>query len=422
MSRPALACALAAGLLAALAVAGQRIGLALSGALLLLLAAAAPRARPAMLVVAAALAVQPVLLDAGWVVALDVAASLVAGAVAVLRPATWQESRSALLAPLHVVRGSVAVAASMAPLAPRGQGGAIARGTALAAVLLVVFGALFASADTAFAELAESVVDDAGLEDVGWRVVLGVAFVVVGGALAGAQPPTPAAGPGWAPGRLELRIALGALAALFAVFVVVQLRVLFGGAGYVRETTGLGLGEYAREGFVQLLVASGLVLGLVAVAGRRRDRVVHALLAVLCALTLVVLVSAHHRLGLVEDAYGFTRVRYGGHAVVLWLAAVYALVLVRARPAAIVHLTLVAVLAFSLSNPDARIAERAVDRHRERGTLDATYLGSLSADALPAVEELPPGLLRDEVEGALRAGLEEPDGVAGFNLARRRAR
>ena len=100
-----------------------------------------------------------------------------------------------------------------------------------------------------------------------------------------------------------------AVVAIFAVFVAVQLRVLFGGAGYVRATTGLGYGEYARHGFVELLLVASLTLAVIAVAAARsRDRAVRALLGVLCVLTLVVMASAQHRLDLVEDAYGATRV------------------------------------------------------------------------------------------------------------------
>lgn len=101
----------------------------------------------------------------------------------------------------------------------------------------------------------------------------------------------------WAPGVTELRIALGALVALFGLFVAVQLRVLFGGAGYVADTTGLGLGEYARQGFAQMLMVAALTLAVVGVAARRTDRVVRALLGALCALCLLVLVSARYRLG-----------------------------------------------------------------------------------------------------------------------------
>jgi hypothetical protein len=439
MSRSTYACALAAGLLAATAVAGQRVGLALTAALLLVLAAGVRGApsRPCLWLtaVAAALALQPTLRDAGWVVAAAVVACLGATAAAVTPPGRWVDVWRVLVAPLRWVAGTTLVvrttralvpSASEAPVVP------VLRGVALAVALTAGFGALLASADRAFEDLTASLLTvhlDAG--DALWRLVLGLAFVVTAAALA-CSAPARTAGPlrePWAPGRTELRIALGALVALFTVFVLVQLQVLFGGAGYVHATTGLGYGDYARQGFVQLLGVAALTLGVIAVAARRRDGAVRALLGALCALTLVMLVSAHHRLDLVEGAYGFSRVRYAGHAIVLWLGAVFLLTLAagahrtvaRHAPRIAVGLTAVGALAFCLSNPDARIAERAVQRAAHGGTVDTRYLADLSADALPALERLPPAQ-RADVLRPLRARLRRADGIAGWNLARGRAR
>lgn len=440
MSTPALSGAIAAGALAACAVAGQRIGLGLALALLLTITAGALNAGGRVcrvtLGLAGALATAPLVLDAGWVVAIDVIAALVAAAAAVGGPRTWPGVRRSLLAPWRLLGGATLVARSVRARrrdTPRPQTWAIARGLALAALLVVTFGALFAAADSAFADLLDGTLRfDLDADDVVPRMVLALAFTAAAGAIArrGATPPVDVLGePRFVAGRTELRIALGALAVLFATFVAVQLRVLFGGADYVRETTGLGYGDYARQGFVQLLLVAALTLAVVAFAARQRDRAVGVLLGLLCVFTLVVLVSAHHRLDLVEDAYGYTRVRYAGHAIVLWLALVFGLVLaagahggLRERlPRVVVLLTLGAVLAFSISNPDARIADRAVDRALAGGTLDGPYLGGLSADALPAIERLPPGQ-RDPILRSLRERLRRADGLAGLNLSRARAR
>jgi len=188
------------------------------------------------------------------------------------------------------------------------------------------------------------------------------------------------------------------VAALFATFVAVQLRVPFGGAEYVRATTGLGYGDYARQGLVALLSVAALTLAVIAFSAQRRDRTVRALLGTLCVLTLVVLLSAYHRLDLVEHAYGSTRVRYAGHAVVIWLAAMVGLVLsvglsraiARRLPRLATTLTFARRAGVSLSSPDGRIAQRAVDRAAADGQLDTGYGGGLSADALPALQTLPP--------------------------------
>lgn len=441
LSRPALACALAAGVLAAIAVAEQRVGLGLSLALLLVVAAgAAGGASRGLLTLAGALALQPLLRDAGWVVAADVAAALLAAAAAAVAPQRWWRVGQVLLAPWRLIAGLTLVAraiGALRPDRPQSQLVPVARGLALATGLSVTFGALFATADRAFADVLDGLVAvDLAADRLAWRCVLALAFTAAAGGLARADAlaaPAPdsdgAEAPAYLPGRTELVIALVAVVAVFATFVAVQLRVLFGGADYVQATTGLGYGDYARQGFAQLLVVATLTLGVVAFAARRRDRLVGGLLGVLCLLTLVVLLSAHHRLGLVENAYGFTRVRYTGHAVVAWLAGLFALVVVaggrpevaRRLPRLATTLTLAAVLLFSLSNPDARIAGRAVDRAAGAGRLDARYLSGLSADAIPALERLPL-VRRAVVLPELRARLVRPDGLAGLNLSRMRAR
>ena len=440
MPRHTHVCAIAAGLFAAVGVADNRIGLALAVSLLLVVAAAAfvapLGANRAMLVaIGAALAFAPALRDAGWVVAVDVVATLAAAGALVTAPRTWRAVARALAAPLRLIAGATLVGRATAELVPNPGGrawGPLLRGVVLATVLLSVFGALFVTADAAFADLADQtfgVQVDAGA--LLWRLLLGATATAVAGALVVAarrrsSVPEPQ---GWAPGVLELRIALGALVALFVAFVVVQMQVLFGGPGYVQRTTGLGLGEYARQGFTQMLLVAALTLGVVAVAARRRDPVVKGLLAALCLLCLVVLVSAQHRLGLVVDAYGLTRVRVAGEAILPWLAGLLVLVLAAGahpwveRRATVVAVTgtLAATLAFSLSNPDGRIAGRAVERHAATGQLDVDYLAGLSADAIPAVRRLPEPVRGTALE-RLEFNLERPDGLAGLNASRARAR
>jgi Domain of unknown function (DUF4173) len=439
MSRSTFFCATSAGALAAVAVAGQRVGLALTVVLLLVLAVGAHCAQPArersvLLAIGLGLAAQPVLRDAGWVMAVDVPALVATTGALVVTPHRWPAVARAAVAPLHLPLGFRAVAAHLATRGTVAAGRSwwpVLRGVGLAALGLIAFGLLFTAADTAFADLAHGALDVR--LDVGrllWRAALGLGVLGVAGAVAAVRPPGPwVARAPRAPGVVELRIALTALVALFVVFVVVQLRVLFGGAGYVRETTGLGLGEYARQGFGEMLAVIALTLAVVAVAARRRDAIVRGLLAALCALCLVILVSAHHRLALVIDAYGLTRARVCGGAVLPCLAAVLLLVLIagarptvaRVAPRIAMTGTLAAVLAFSLSNPDRRIAERAVEQQARTGEVDAAMLGTLSADALPALRRLrEPG--GRGVVAAVVSRLTRRDGPAGFNLSRARSR
>jgi hypothetical protein len=237
--------------------------------------------------------------------------------------------------------------------------------------------------------------------------------------------------------RTEWAIALGALDLLFAAFVAVQLAVLFGGHDHVLRTAGLTYSEYARQGFFQLLAVGVLTLGVVAGTlrwaarnGGRDAVLLRALLGVLCVLTLVVLASALRRLGLYEEAFGFTRARVAAHGIVLWLGTVLMLVMaagLRGRgwwlPRATVGVTAAGLLLFTAVDPDGLVASSNVARYQDTGKIDLMYLSTLSADAVPALAGLPqmPEGCVFELSG-LPAELARPEPWHAWNLGRQRAR
>jgi hypothetical protein len=445
--RSALA-ALAAGLLAAAALPGNSIGL---GVVLVALgvalaAALAPRERfdpwsPVWAGLALALTATAFLRDAEWVVLPALGTAIGFGSLAVAGGRTWAGVGRGLVTALgRLPYGPVAVTGAMARVLPgdRGRLAPAFRGAALAVALVVVFGLLFASGDAAFAQLADDAlpaVDDFGSVPV--RVLWLVAAVALAGALATTRKPpdVPPATSTRRAGPAEWATALVALDLLFAAFVAVQATVLFGRDDHVLRTAGLTYAEYAREGFAELLVAAVLTLAVVAGALRwaraatpGQRHLLRALLAVLCALTLVVLASALHRLDLYQDAFGATRLRLAAEATALWLAAILSLVLVGVAlgrhawvPRASALAGGSAVLVFALSSPDHRIAERNAERYAETGLIDVEYLRHLSADAVPALAELPADV-RSQALVDQRRELAAGDGWAELNRARKRAR
>jgi len=94
---------------------------------------------------------------------------------------------------------------------------------------------------------------------------------------------------------------------------------------------------------------------------------------------------------------------------------------VRSPAQAVLAFTAIFAIGVTATHPDARIAERNVDRYTETGRLDQSYDGSLSADATPALVGLPVEL-RDKVLGDQAERLAEDDGFWGANLSRNRAR
>jgi hypothetical protein len=308
---------------------------------------------------------------------------------------------------------------------------------AVSALLLVVFGSLFASADAAFARLIAHAVPDIDAPLVTRWIVVGVITLsLLGGAAYLRAAPPDLSGMDGLPhrrvARLEWAIPLGLLVSLFGMFVAVQLTVLFGGSRYVLATDGLTYAQHARGGFWQLLTVTGLTLLVLAGAVRwaprdtARDRtLIRVVLGALAGLTCVIVASALYRMNVYSDTYGLTRLRVLVWLCELWLGVVFLLIIgagVRLRAAWLPQVAgavgVSLLLGLAVANPDGMIARHNVARDR----VDADYLGTLSADAVPAVMRLDPSR-RGCVTARMADRLERfPDDWRGWNLGRERAR
>jgi hypothetical protein len=338
-----------------------------------------------------------------------------------------------------------------------GRGAPILRGLLIAVPLLLLFVALFAAADAAFAKIAEDLFDwELDLGSLPGRVALALvaawlsagllAFVVHG------RPPDAehALGTAWQRRRRlgagEAITVLVALDLLFAGFVALQATYLFGG-GDTLAAAGLTYAEYARRGFFELLAVAAavgaLILALEAFVARRSRMYLGAAIG-LVVMTLVVLASAFLRLRLYQDAYGWTELRFYVLAALAWLAiggmgAIYAIL--TNRSAWLLHgMVVLSVgfgLAFNLIGPVRFVAEQNVARALNpelvapggQHGLDVWYLASLGDDAIPVLAEAIPRLDAEERESAevvlaYRASelLAQANDWQAWNLSRERAR
>lgn len=426
------ALALAAALLAAMVVPSGPPGLGFPLVALCVAAAVfatAPRSSDLVVFGAAALtlAAFPAVLDAPWVVVVDLVAAWLFATVAVAGPK--------LVAPL----APAAVIPQMPALLPERSSRAqpAFRAFAIGTAVVTPFALLFLTADAAFAAIADSAPRPA-LGSLPARLAVFAAVLVAALGLALAARERWSARPFVRRHRLALiewALPLAALNALFAAFVAVQVTVLFAGHDHVLRTSGLTYAEYARSGFWQLLAAAMLTLVVIkgatlvaAPRGRTEDVLLRLLLGLLCALTLVIVASAFHRLRLYESAFGLTRLRLTAEAFSLWLGGTLALLVVvgalrrsAALPRIVLAWSAVALIVFSLANPDARIADRNVDRWRETGRIDLHYASGLSADAVPALSRLP-AALRAEALAEIENTLARAEPWSSANVSRRRAR
>jgi len=319
---------------------------------------------------------------------------------------------------------------------PRGQLGehwpSVGRGVLIAAPLVLLFGSLFVAADAVFADLVGNVFDvrDPFVHVTVFVLWAWVAAGVLRHLLSEREPVDPK--PERMLGTTEVAIVLGALDALFLVFVIVQLRYLFGGNTHVLETTGLTYAEYARRGFFELVVVAALALPIVLVgdALARPRRLFRALSLLLIALLGVVVASALERMRLYTDAFGLTQLRLYAAALMLTLAAmcVWAVVTVlRERRGTFavgaVAISFAAVAALDIVNPDAVIARVNIDRHIDAGRpLDEHYLANLSEDATPTILARLERLPTPQARFLARSVARGDDGWRTWNWSRARAR
>jgi hypothetical protein len=391
---------------------------------------------------AVALLALPSLVDAGWLTALAISLAVPLGSYALTGGRSWIDLLGGGLSLVLAIPHSVPwVGRGVATLFGSGRrpNRRVAGSLLVAGALLGVFGTLFATADVAFSQAISGLIPDLSV----WPLLLRIlifgctAAVVLTGAFLAVAPPRfnrpPAAS---SVGRTPWLIPIAALDLLFLGFVAVQADVLLASdKDHVLRSTGLSYAEYARQGFWQLLIVTGLVLMVVAVAVRyapmekRADRTtVRTLLGLLCALTLVVVAVALRRLYLYEEAYGWTRLRLWVHTFELWMGLVIVLIAIAGirlkaawLPRAIATSAAVGLLALGLLNPDGFIATRNVNHFRDTGTADLAYLSGLSADAAPALDHLP----EPQRSCALRHladALQHGDSWTGLNLSRAQAR
>jgi hypothetical protein len=213
-------------------------------------------------------------------------------------------------------------------------------------------------------------------------------------------------------GSIEVGLILGLLNLLFLSFVLVQLPYLFGGMELVQNTPDFKLAEYARRGFGELVVVSGLVLPLLLVSQwliRKEEgfagKLYKLLAGILIALLFVIMTSAAQRLLLLTGSlgYGLTTARLYPMIFMIWLAAVFvwfAVTVLRERRQyfawGALWSALFVLAATHALNPDDFIARTNIRLYQAGREFDAKYNSDLSADAVPALLGAAPLFDRDD--------------------------
>ncbi len=323
------------------------------------------------------------------------------------------------------------------------------RGIAITLPVVVVFALLLAGADPIFAAWRDAVSGFIASWDFMPRAVFFVALLVVVlgayGFASTAAESTPVmeseSHDRWL-GSTERLMLLAGVAALFWLFLAVQVGYLFGNLP-ATPASGVTFAEYARRGFGELTVVASasalLIVGCERYGSGERARSVRLLTFAVIAAVLLLLASAFHRVWLYEAAYGFTTARL--YAQVYMCAVAEGLLVLSIEVAGEFDVnrlfrraaaaTTILFIALVYWNHEGWIASLNMERFASTGKLDVTYLTqSLSADAVPAIAERLASLpepMRSEVRDAVRkqyAGPHESGHRAWFewNLAKAQAR
>jgi len=316
----------------------------------------------------------------------------------------------------------------------------IARGIILAIPILLLLVVLLSSADLVFSRYLSNIITFNLPEKILGQTVL---FLIIAFAYSGfanfaihgrlnEETATKLEAPDHLPhlGKIEFSIILGSIAALFLIFILVQVKYLFGGQEHI-IALGFTYADYARKGFFELIAVGGFIFLLLLAMDKyafRNDNLHYRsfrwLGAVLTAEVMVIMASAFMRLNLYEQAYGFTDSRFYAHAVILFLAVVFLLLLYKILKhrsesflaVRVFGTIIVALIILNAINPDAFIARKNIERFTETGKIDTVYLGSLSWDAIPETLKVldAPGVDSTELISKLQSDLKTNERNSGW--------
>ena len=302
-------------------------------------------------------------------------------------------------------------------------------GLIISVPLLVIVIALLASADTVFQKFLADILKP--LESIGSMPlaehvgVIGIITVLLFGYLAvvlkaeveGVSVPVDR-GTGGSDATIVVTV-LVMVNAVYILFCAIQFTYLFGGEAVIRSIPDFTYAEYARRGFSELIIVTVINLSILLIGlhftrnDEKLDRLVLVLRCLLVLCTVIILYSAHLRLKLYEEAYGYTYARIFAHTFIGLLFILFLLTLYKLWRREFPLLKAFAIAALltyttlNYVNVDAVIARKNIDRYFRTGKIDLDYLQELSYDAIPELTDLRAGSDGDTAGKTITAFLRD---------------
>jgi len=187
---------------------------------------------------------------------------------------------------------------------------------------------------------------------------------------------------------------------VYLLFSIVQFSYLYGGGSNFlpHEFT---YSEYARKGFFELFAVTIINFTILISSMKfiKKDKkiintVSNILLSTLVIFTINLLFSAHYKMSLYEQIYGFTYLRIFVHIFMLMLFMLFIVALIgiwnRRIPInkVLIVIVLIMYILINYINVDKIIAEKNIDIYYKTQKIDVLYLESLSYDVIPQILKL----------------------------------
>lgn len=206
--------------------------------------------------------------------------------------------------------------------------------------------------------------------------------------------------------------------ALYVFFIAIQFSYLFGSLTDSLPHN-LTYAQYARKGFFELVVVT--LINLVILIGnlnyvnaseKKVAKAVKVLNTTLVISTFIMLLSAHFRMSLYEEAFGFTYLRILTHVFMGYLFVLFTLSLAKIWRQSVpllksfIVVSLITYTLLNYINIDQLIAKNNIERYNQGNPIDISYLTTLSYDAVPELVDFMNSatdqVLVNELENKLR--------------------
>ncbi|MBU3191987.1 DUF4173 domain-containing protein [Clostridium bowmanii] len=187
---------------------------------------------------------------------------------------------------------------------------------------------------------------------------------------------------------------------VYLLFSIVQFSYLYGGGSNFLPQK-FTYSEYARKGFFELVAVTliNFTILLSSMKFIKRDNkkinsISSVFLTLLVAFTFNMLFSAHYKMSLYEQTYGFTYLRIFVHIFMfmLFMLFIVALIGIWNRKMPLNKILIVIVLSMyvfvNYINVDKIIAKNNIDIYYQTQKIDVQYLKNLSYDAIPEIVKL----------------------------------